>query len=60
MNGVELYEVLRERHAAVLPRMFFMTGGAFTPETARFLESMPDRALEKPIAKDRLRALLTP
>ncbi|MDB4943181.1 MAG: hybrid sensor histidine kinase/response regulator [Labilithrix sp.] len=58
MNGVELYDVLREQHADVLPHLFFMTGGAFTTKTAEFLDTIPDRALEKPIDQARLRALL--
>ncbi len=58
MNGVELYEVLRAEYQDLLPRVFFMTGGAFTSEGAGFLASLPHPPLEKPMAPERLRALL--
>ena len=58
MNGIELYRVLGERHASVVPNVYFMTGGAFTPEAARFLESLPNTHLDKPMTKEALRRVI--
>lgn len=58
MNGIELYGILRERFADLVPRVFFMTGGVFTQEAARFLESLPHPPLEKPMDKEKLRAMV--
>jgi len=58
MNGIELYEVVRKRHPELVPRVFFMTGGAFTPEAAQFLDSLPNPPLEKPMGSEKLRSIL--
>ena len=34
----------------VVPRIAFMTGGAFTPGAAAFLDKIPNRILKKPFA----------
>jgi hypothetical protein len=36
----------------------FFTGGAFIPEAREFLETHPNRRLEKPFAVQELRALI--
>ena len=58
MNGIELYGIIRERHTDLVPRVFFMTGGVFTQEAARFLERLPNPPIEKPMYKEKLRAMV--
>jgi hypothetical protein len=51
-----------ERLAHVRPelpaRVVFMTGGAFTAEARAFLESVPNRTIEKPFGPGSLRGAL--
>ncbi len=35
-----------------------MTGGVFTQEAARFLERLPNPPIEKPMDKEKLRAMV--
>jgi len=58
MTGMELYEQLESLGLAVRERVVFLTGGAFTPRAREFLERVPNRALEKPVAPERLEAIL--
>jgi PAS domain S-box-containing protein len=58
MTGIALHAEL----AAIAPdtagRMVFMTGGAFTAQARAFLDTVPNRILEKPIAPRDLQAVL--
>lgn len=58
MTGMELFEHIRSRAPDVAERMVFMTGGAFTPRTVAFLDSVPNPRFEKPIDRGELRALV--
>ena len=58
MNGIELYGILRERYTDLVPHVFFMTGGVFTQEAARFLEGLPNPPIEKPMDKEKLVAMV--
>ena len=58
MNGIELYGILRERYVDLVPRVVFMTGGVFTLDAARFLEGLPNPPIEKPVDKEKLRAMV--
>jgi PAS domain S-box-containing protein len=58
MTGMQLYEELHRRHPELLPRVVFMTGGAFTQTARQFLAGIPNTQLEKPIAMQTLRALI--
>jgi CheY-like chemotaxis protein len=58
MSGMELYAELEKAHPAVLPRMVFLTGGAFTPGAGDFLERVPNRTIEKPFNPRTLRAVV--
>ena len=51
MTGMEFYENLLARHPKLAPRVVFMTGGAITPKANAFLQSVPNRRLEKPFEK---------
>ncbi len=49
MTGVDFYEALARNHPQYLPRLIFMTGGAFTPSTQAFLSRVPNPQLAKPL-----------
>ena len=48
MSGMDLYEEILKRSPSLAERMLFMTGGAFTPEAAAFLEKSGRRHVSKP------------
>jgi two-component system cell cycle sensor histidine kinase/response regulator CckA len=58
MTGMELHAQLAERLPEMVPRMVFMTGGAFTNGARSFLDRVPNRRIEKPFEAARLRALV--
>ena len=51
MTGMEFYEHLLAHHPELAPRVVFVTGGAVTPRANAFLQSVPNRRLEKPFDK---------
>jgi len=48
LTGIDIYQVLRFNRPGYESKMVFMTGGAFTPATARFLQQVPNERIEKP------------
>ena len=58
ISGIDLYELLKQSNPSTSDRMVFITGGAFTTMARQFLESVPDRTLEKPFDPERLRAFV--
>jgi CheY-like chemotaxis protein len=48
-TGIDLYERLKASAPDLASRVVFMTGGAFTERAKRFLESVPNRQLVKPV-----------
>ena len=60
MTGMDVYARLLERDPSYKDRIHFMTGGAFTPEAARFIESLARPPLMKPIDRTKLRSMLGP
>ena len=58
MSGIELHREIARRSQDLADRMVFMTGGAFTPEAAAFLEAREGAYLEKPFESyDLIRAI---
>ncbi len=57
-SGDALYAEVTKQRPELAERFVFMTGGAFTPQGRRFLESVPATVLEKPFDLGRLRALV--
>ena len=55
MDGIDLYRQLAEQRPKLLDRIVFLTGGAFTSTSQRFLETISNPRLEKPIAMSELR-----
>ncbi|MFO0726622.1 MAG: NADAR domain-containing protein [Myxococcota bacterium] len=58
MTGPELYQLIEARWPALAPRVVFMSGGAFTPQTTAFLAQNGDRVLEKPFQPEDVRGVL--
>jgi DNA-binding NtrC family response regulator len=58
MTGMDLHEALRRRAPDVLPRIVFMTGGAFTDRAREFLQSVGITRIDKPLDLDQLRTLI--
>jgi two-component system NtrC family sensor kinase len=48
MTGMDIHERIRERAPQLLPRLVFMTGGAFTPRAAQFVQDLPGSVVYKP------------
>ncbi|MCH9680407.1 MAG: response regulator [Deltaproteobacteria bacterium] len=59
MTGMELHEQLQRRSPDDAERMVFMTGGAFTERSRRFLERVSNHCIGKPFDVDALRELAT-
>ena len=58
VTGMDLYEAARTEHPGLERRFVFMTGGAFTPQSAKLLASIPNRCVGKPFdGDDLLRAI---
>jgi len=58
MTGMELHDILAVRYPEILARTVFMTGGAFTPQAERFLETLRYPLLLKPFDLDQIRDLV--
>ncbi len=55
LGGLDLYRWIEQNRPALAPRVLFVTGGVFDPETERFLRSMASRVLRKPFDPEALR-----
>jgi PAS domain S-box-containing protein len=58
MSGVEFYETLARSHPAAARRVVFMTGGAFTARSTKFLESVANASIAKPFDVGTLKAVI--
>ena len=58
MTGIELYEELSRAKPELLGKVFFMTGGAFTPRAQAFVERIGSARLDKPLDRAQVLALL--
>ena len=58
LPGPDLYETIVREEPDLAPRFVFMTGGAFTDRTRRFLASIPNRRLDKPFEIQEVEAML--
>jgi CheY-like chemotaxis protein len=58
MNGIELFQRLREVAPEMAERTIFFTGAAITADMRAFLENVKNELLEKPFEPDALRATL--
>jgi two-component system, cell cycle sensor histidine kinase and response regulator CckA len=58
LDGVELYEALREKRPKLAERVVFVTGGAFAAHAREFIERVSVPTLAKPFEIERVRALI--
>jgi len=54
VDGPAIWEWLQQNQPALLSRVLFCSGGAFTPRSEAFAEVMTDRILDKPLSRSRL------
>lgn len=58
MNGMQLYAELERTSPALLKRIVFITGGAFTEPALKFLAAIPNPNVTKPFEADTLKKLV--
>jgi CheY-like chemotaxis protein len=58
MSGRDVYERVRERWPGLERRIVFVTGGAFIPSLASFLESVDNLKLRKPFTIEQVLELV--
>ena len=58
LPGPDLYEAIIGEEPELASKFVFMTGGAFTDRTRRFLASVPNRRLDKPFEMGEVEAIL--
>lgn len=58
VSGIDVYELLQRRDSHLVPRIVFMTGGAFTDASRDFLARIDNPCLEKPFSMDRLLGMI--
>lgn len=58
MTGMDFYAELSRTAPELAKRVVFMIGGAFTVGASKFLESAPNRRLDKPFNAEALRATI--
>jgi len=56
VDGRALYEALEDRRPSMIPRIVFLTGGVFDDYVRKFIESIPNRVLLKPVSREQLLA----
>ena len=59
MTGMSFFAELAEMAPEVSARVVFISGGAFSPGAAAFLDCVPNRLIEKPFDFQALRALVS-
>lgn len=50
VSGIDVHRYLEREHPALLPRMVFMTGGAFTARAREFLRDVANEHIDKPFS----------
>ncbi|AUX26955.1 transcriptional regulator [Sorangium cellulosum] len=58
MSGMALYDEIGEHFPQLLPKMAFMSGGAFTPSARAFVERVDNPKIAKPISLDDLERVI--
>ena len=58
LSGMDLHDKLLEIAPEQVPKMVFMTGGAFTDRSRAFFEKVDNPTIEKPFDKQDLIALI--
>jgi CheY-like chemotaxis protein len=58
-NGMDIYAALSSALPEQLQRLVFVTGGAVTAKTRKFVENIPNQLVEKPFSANQIRALVS-
>jgi len=58
MNGIELYQWLKEKHPQLAGRVIFATGSVMGEDTRTFMEQSGRPFLPKPFTTDKLKAMV--
>jgi signal transduction histidine kinase/CheY-like chemotaxis protein len=58
LTGIDVYQAVRESWPGLHERIAFITGGAFTPDTQRFVEQVGNPLLTKPFQPAHVHGLL--
>lgn len=59
VDGVAVHEHIEAHHPHLLDRLIFITGGAFTPRTQHFVESLPPgKVMLKPVRRKAIREVV--
>ena len=58
LTGADVFSAVSKVHPGTESRIVFVTGGAFTSAAQKFLDSVPNRRIEKPFSVDMIQALL--
>jgi two-component system, NtrC family, sensor kinase len=59
LTGMDVYRYVSERHPELKERIVFITGGAFTPDTKRFLQEVSNPVVTKPFELNSIRSLVS-
>ena len=59
MTGMDFHALLEKADPKLAERVVFLTGGAFTSSARDYLNSVPNRALEKPLHPRALRSFVS-
>jgi len=59
MTGMDFHALLSQAEPELAERVVFLTGGAFTSSAREYLNSVPNRALEKPLHPRALRSFVS-
>jgi CheY-like chemotaxis protein len=60
MTGMQFFERLKSDHPETATRVVFMSGGVFSPEAQRFLETVEQPKISKPFGTAVLREAVLP
>ena len=58
MSGIDFHRALAIQAPDTAAQVVFMTGGAFTPSARTFLQTIPNRCVEKPIDRETIDELV--
>ena len=58
-TGLDMYAEVQHRWPELLPRLVFMSGGAYTPALQEFVEQPSIKTLEKPLSRHAVDAVVT-
>jgi CheY-like chemotaxis protein len=58
-NGMDIYAALSGALPEQVQRLVFVSGGAVTPGTRKFIEDIPNRLVEKPFSANQIRTLVS-